>query len=123
MPGIATLRIELEVTSEDGETSQSFSRTVRFSPVQDGGSREVVTLPTNTFTPLTVPPGARAVCLIPTDLVARLYLKGVSADEGTSISPLENPINGPMILFLGVAPSIGILNQCLDNATVTVIWL
>jgi hypothetical protein len=123
MPGTATLRFQLEVVSNDGETTQSVNRTLRWSPAVDGGKREVVSLTgSGAFTALSPPDGAIAVCIIPAATAASLTLKGVTGDTGTTIAPTSNPINGPTFLFLGFLPSLGIKNGG-STTSCTLIWL
>ena len=121
--GLATLHFMLHVVSDDGETSQSVNRTVRWTPALDGGKREIVSLTGSAFTALTVPAGAKAVLIVPEAAAVSLTLKGLTADTGTTIAPASNAINGPTFLFLGATPSIGIANGNATARNVLLIWL
>lgn len=122
MGAIATLRIALEVTADDGSLAQSFEREVRWSP-PNNGDRRVYSISATTFQALTVPSGADMVVIIPQEGAISLTLKGLTADTGIAARPASAPIDGPLILTLGATPSIGILNGAASAQTVEVIFI
>lgn len=122
MAAIARVRLEVEVTGNDGVPAITYETTLRFTPGTGSGKRETVSLPAATFTSLTVPTGSQYVLILPAEGATSLYLKSVTGDGGILIEKTSAPLNGPKLLSLGASPSIGILNSGAVT-TAEVIWL
>lgn len=120
---VCVLDYRLSVADAQGVHIEQRQRVYWNPGTTPNGQRLPVTLAGGAFTALTVPSGAKAIAIILGGATS-LVLKGVTGDTGVPIAPASNPITAfDLIMPLGAAPSIGILNNNTSSQTVEVIFL
>ena|SRR5258708_1230532 len=123
MAALAEIYVRVLVTDPTGIAQYREQAPARFGPgAGTTGKRETVSLPGSTFTALSPPAGAKALCII-LGQATSLTLKGITGDTGVALTPASNAIGFDAILPLGASPSIGILNGNASGQSVDLLWL
>jgi hypothetical protein len=121
MPAVATLKLLIDLLTNEGVRISMAEERVRWSPPGNGDRREY-TIASATFQALVIPTGADYLVIFPRTATS-LILKGVTGDTGVPITKASSPDGGPIVLSLGPAPSVGILNNGASSVTIEVIAL
>lgn len=123
MANLAEVGVSATLWSEDGVAVSHQPPARRFAPGSGSlGDMRQVSLTGSAFTALTVPSGSKVAILI-LGSATSLTLKGITGDSGIVIAPSSGPLGIDVVLPLGSAPSIGILNGESTAQTIQVLFL
>lgn len=125
MSKIARVRLNVAVLDETGQPlvqARFDNPPLQFVPGTPEGQWQPLSLAASVFTALTVPTGAKAV-LLDLGQAVSLTLKGLTGDTGIVLCAATAPLGVPVVLPLGTAPSIGILNGLGSTQVIQALWL
>lgn len=124
MSALATLAYQLRVLDTNGVGAGGVVGDRCWVPATalKNGQRQPITLTASVFTTITVPTGAKYVCLI-LGSATQLTLKGVTGDTGIPLTPTSNPLGVDAHLPLNGVATFGILNGLASNQTIEAYFL